>query len=167
MYLSLIWSLIYRTAITILTFLSFCRLPMSALMTLLKDFLYIVNPSYSDVKKHQDLDLSEVEPHARFAVFLYHRWVLRANLSLPLYGKTRPAIEAPLEEVSDLEAVISAAILRKMCALNLSLLSPSLSCFSVPSSFAESNHSWGDGETLDGKRVTSEILLDLSLYLVR
>lgn len=142
------------------------RMPMSSQVTLLKDFLYAVDPAYVDPRLHNDLDLSELSGHALFAIFLYHRWILRAYVNLILNGKTKQVLEPPPEEISEAEAEKSTIILRKIADDSLTLLAPSHSCFALPTEESEPQHSWEEGKTLEGKAVTSDIHMDLSFYLV-
>lgn len=141
-------------------------LPMSITSMLLKDFLYIVSPAHSDVKIHDEFNLNELPPHLLFAIFLYHRWVLRAYVSLSLNGKTKQIVEVPVEEVSEVEAEKSSVFLKKMAEKTLTLFAPAPSCFNLPCGNADPDHIWTNGETLVGNQMKTAILIDLSFYLV-
>ncbi|XP_014294025.1 integrator complex subunit 8 [Halyomorpha halys] len=140
-------------------------LPMNVTTTLLKDFLYVVSPAHSDPKVHDELNLDELPSYLLFAIFLYHRWVLRSYVGLSLNGKIKP-IEVPVEEVPEPEAEKSSVFLKKMSEQTLTLFAPAPSCFNLPSGNADPEHIWSKGEILRGDQIKIAILVDLSFYLV-
>lgn len=80
--------LLFLTSFTLVIFGSaYRRVPLNIQAILLKDLLYSVSPDLVDVPNHVTLDLEDLEPHARFAVFLYHRWVLKCFVSSTINGK--------------------------------------------------------------------------------
>lgn len=144
-------------------------LTMANQVTLLKDFLYVVSPLHTDVKLHGDLNLAELPDHILFAILIYHRWVVRAYVNLVLNAKIKQLIEPTPEEINESEAEKSAEILKKVAdkmAGSLTLLAPAPSCFALPTEEHDPIHSWSEGEKLQGKEVISELLMDLTLYLV-
>ncbi|XP_024084779.1 integrator complex subunit 8 [Cimex lectularius] len=150
------------------------KLPLPLQATLLKDFLNLVSDEYGDVSVHNSIKFSEVKPQVLFAIFLYHRWMLRTFCNSTLNGKTKilnglMPNENVCEEISDVNAERSYAVLKDMSQMahDVCPIIPSMASFTLlTGDVNEVEHQWNLGKVISIDQFQCQLLMDLTKYLM-
>uniref|UniRef100_A0A0A9YL24 Integrator complex subunit 8 n=1 Tax=Lygus hesperus TaxID=30085 RepID=A0A0A9YL24_LYGHE len=151
------------------------KIPLYVQAIVLKDLLDAVSPDLVDIPGHQSLNLDELEPHALFAVFLYHRWVLKAFVSSTINGKpikpngVMSMNDMPCEEVNEAASENSLSILKKLSVTKMprGMMMPKLGSFTVLSEYvADVVHKWDIGLPISFNQFRCQVLMDIASYLM-